>query len=113
VKVLHAICRQTWKSHQWPQDWKRSVFIPIPKIGNAKGCSNYHTFALISHTSKGILKISKPGFNSTGTKNFQMFKLDLEKAEEPDQIANNHWIIEKARGFQKNIYFYFIDCQGL
>ena len=111
--MLHAICWQTWKSHQWPQDWKRSVFIPIPKIGNAKGCSNYHTFALISHTSKGIHKISKPGFNSTGTKNFQMFKLDLEKAEEPDQIANNHWIIEKARGFQKNIYFYFIDCQGL
>ena len=113
VKVLHAICRQTWKSQQWPQDWKRSVFIPISKIGNAKGCSNYHTFALISHTSKGILKISKPGFNSTGTENFQMFKLNLEKAEEPDQIANIHWIIEKARGFQKNIYFYFIDCQGL
>ena len=57
VKVLHAICWQTWKSQQWPQDWKRSVFIPIPKIGTAKGCSNYHTFALISHMSKGILKI--------------------------------------------------------
>ena len=84
VKVLHAICRQTWKSQQWPQDWKRSVFIPISKIGNAKGCSNYHTFALISHTSKGIIKIYKPGFNSTGTENFQMFKLDLEKAEEPE-----------------------------
>ena len=72
------------------------------------------THLLSSHTwAKEYSKFSKPGFNNTGTKNFQMFKLDLEKAEEPDQIANIHWIIEKARGFQKNIYFYFIDCQGL
>ena len=57
VKVLHSICQQIWKTHQWPQDWKRSVFIPIPKKGNAKECSNYHTIALMSHASKVMLKI--------------------------------------------------------
>ena len=57
VKELHSICQQIWKTQQWPQDWKRSVFIPIPKKGNAKECSNYHTIALISHTSKVMLKI--------------------------------------------------------
>ena len=64
VKVLHSICQQIWKTQQWPQDWKRSVFIPLPKKGNAKECSNYCTNALISHTSKVMLKFSKPGFNS-------------------------------------------------
>ena len=64
VKVLHLICQQIWKK-QWPQDWKRSVFIPIPKKGNIKECSNYHTIVLISHTSKVMLKIPRPGFNST------------------------------------------------
>ena len=73
-----------WKTQQWPQDWKRSVFIPIPKKGNAKECSNYHTIALISHSSKVMLKFSKPGFNSTWTVKFQMFKLDLEKTEESE-----------------------------
>ena len=72
VKVLHSICQQIWKTQQWPQDWKKSVFIPIPKKGNAKECSNYHTIALISHASKVMLK------------HFQMFKLVLEKAEEPE-----------------------------
>ena len=65
VKVLYSICQQIWKTQQWPQDWKRSVFIPIPKKGNAKECSNYCTIALISHTSKICSKFSKPGFNST------------------------------------------------
>ena len=65
VKVLHSIGQQIWKTQQWPQDWKRSVFIPIPKKGNAKECSNYHTIVVISHTGKVLLKISKPGFNST------------------------------------------------
>ena len=83
VKVLHSMCQQIWKTQQWPQDWKRSVFIPIPKKGSAKECSNYHTIALISHASKLMLKISKPGFSNTGTVNFQMFKLDLEKTEKP------------------------------
>ena len=64
VKVLHSICQQIWKTQQWPQDWKRSVFIPIPKKGNAKECSNYSTITLISHASKVMLKIPKPGFKS-------------------------------------------------
>ena len=80
VKVLYSICQQIWKTQQWPQDWKRSVFIPIPNKGNAKECSNYRTITLISHTSKvKCSKFSKPGFNSTGTMNFQMFKVDLER----------------------------------
>ena len=84
VKVLHSICQQMWKSQQWPQDWKRSVFMLIPKKGNAEECSKYCTIALISQTSKLMLKILQSVFNSTWTKNFQMFKLDLEKAEEPE-----------------------------
>ena len=82
--MLHSICQQIWKTQQWPRDWKRSVFIPIPKKGNAKECSNYCTIALISHASKVMLKFSKPGFNRMWTVNFQIFKLDLEKAEEPE-----------------------------
>ena len=65
VKVLHSVCQQIWKTQQWPQDWKRSVFIPIPKKGNAKECSNYHTITFISHTSKVLLKIFQPGFSNT------------------------------------------------
>ena len=84
VKVLHSICQQIWKTQQRPQDWERSVFIPIPKKGNTKECSNYCTIALIPHASKVMLKILKAGFNSMSTMNFQMFKLDLEKAEEPE-----------------------------
>ena len=85
--MLHSICQQIWKTQQWPQDWKRSVLIPIPKKGNAKQCSNYITIALISHASKVMLKIlqAKLQFNSSMcTVNFQMFKLDLEKAEESE-----------------------------
>ena len=77
VKVLHSICQQIWKTQQ---DWKRSVFIPIPRKGNDKECSNYCTIALISHPSKVMLKFFKPGFNSRGSMKFQIFKLDLEKA---------------------------------
>ena len=65
VKVLHSICHQGWKTQQWPQDWKGSVFIPIPKKGNAKEYSNYHTIALIHNASKVMLKISMSGFNNT------------------------------------------------
>ena len=83
-KVLHSICQQIWKTQQWPQNWKRSVLIPIPKKGSAKECSNFHTIAFILHASKVMPKFSKPGFNSRWTVNFQMFKLDLEKAEEPE-----------------------------
>ena len=82
VKVLHSICQQIWKTQQWPQDWKMSVFISIPKKGNAKESSNYWTIALISHTSKVMLKILPPRFQQYMNQNVQMFKLDLEKAEE-------------------------------
>ena len=81
VKVLHSIGQQIWKTQQWPQDWKRSVFIPIPKKGNAKECSNYHTIALISHASKVMLKILQARLQQYMN---QMFKLVLEKAEEPE-----------------------------
>ena len=84
VIVLHSIWQQIWKTQQRPQDWKRSGFIPIPKKGNAKEYSNYHTVAFLSHASKVMLKFSKPGFNNTWTVNFQMFKLVLEKAEESE-----------------------------
>ena len=73
-----------WKTQQWPQDWKMSVFIRVPKKGNAKECSNYRTIALISHASKVMLKILQPGFSNMWTMNFQMFNLVLEKAEEPE-----------------------------
>ena len=78
MKVLHAICQQIWKMQQWPQDCKRSVFIPIPKKGNPKECSNYRTVALISHVSKAMLKILQARLQQYV--NFQMFKLNLEKA---------------------------------
>ena len=84
VKVLHSISQQIWKTQQWPQDWKRSIFIPFPKKGNVKECSNYRPIALISHASKVSLKILKPGFSNMWTVNFLMFELVLEKAEEPE-----------------------------
>ena len=80
VKLLHSICQQMWKTQQWPQDWERSVFIPIQKKGKAKECSNYRTIALISHASKVMLKILQARLQQY----FQMFKLVLEKTEEPE-----------------------------
>ena len=110
VKMLHSICQQIWKTQQWPQDWKRSVFIPIPKKGNPEECSNYCTIALISHTSKVMLKILQARL-------LQYVKCELPDGQAGfrkgrgtrDQIANIHWIIKKAREFQKSIYFCFID----
>ena len=84
MNVLHSICQQIWKTQQWPQDWKRSVFIPIRKKGNPKECSNYRTIALISHASKVMLKILQARLQQYMTENFQMCKLVLEKAEEPE-----------------------------
>ena len=84
VKVLHSTGQQIWKTQQWPQHWKRSVFIPMPKKRNTKECSNYCTIALISHASKEWTKWSKPGFSNTWIVNFQMFKLVLEKAKESE-----------------------------
>jgi len=79
VKVLHSICQQIWKTQQWSQDWKMSVFIPIPKKGNAKECSNFCTIALISHASKEMLKILQARLQQYVNMNFHIFKLDLEK----------------------------------
>ena len=76
VKLLHSTCQQIWETQQWPQDWKRSVFIPIPKKGKAKECSNYSTNALISQASKVMLKILQARIQQYETMNFQMFKLD-------------------------------------
>ena len=78
VKALHSICQQIWKTQQWPQDWKMSVFIPIPKKGNAKECSNYCTITLISHTSKVTLKILQARLQQYMNSDFYMFKLDIE-----------------------------------
>ena len=84
MKVLHSTCQQIWKTQQWPKDWKRSVFIPIPKKGNAKECSNYCTIALISHARKVMLKILQARLQQYVNRKFLMFKLVLEKAEEPE-----------------------------
>ena len=84
VKMLYSICLQIWKTQKWHQDWKRLVFNPIPKKGSAKECSNYHTIALISHTSKAMLKILQARLQKYMNVNFQIFKLALKKAEEPE-----------------------------
>ena len=110
VKVLHSICQQIWKSQQWPRDWKRSVFIPIPKKANGKEFSSYCTVALISHTSKVMLKILQARLQQYVNCELPDVQAGFRKGiGTRDQIANIHWIIEKAREFQKNIYFCFID----
>ena len=110
VKVLHSICQQTWKTQQWPQDWKRSVFIPIPKKSNAKECSNYHIIVLISHASKVILKILQDRLQQFMNRELPNVQAGFRKGRGTrDQIANICWIIKKAREFQKNIYFCFTD----
>ena len=111
VKVLHSICQHIWKTQQWLQDWKRSVFIPIPKKGNAKECSNYRTIALISHTSKVMLKILQERPQQYVNHELADVQAGFRKGRGTrDQIASIHWIIKKAREFQKkNIYFCFID----
>ena len=98
-----------WKTYQWPQDWKRSVFIPIPKKGYAKECSNYCTILLISHPSKVMLKIFKLGINNMWTGKLQMYKLDLEKAEEPEIKLPTSTGLSKKQGNLKKTYFCSID----
>ena len=99
-----------WKTVPWALDWKRSVFIPIPKKGNAKECSNYHTIALISHTSKVMLKNLQARLEQYMNREFPDIQAGFKKGRGTrDQIANICWIIQKAREFQKNIYFCFID----
>ena len=110
VKVLHSICQQIWKTQQWSQDWKRSVFIPIPKKGNAKECSNYHTITLISHASKVMLKILQARLQQYVNREHPYVQDGFRRGRGTrDQIANIHWIIEEAREVQKNIYFCSID----
>ena len=110
VKVLPSICQQIWKTQQWPQGWKRSVFIPIPKKGNGKECSDYHTVALISNASKIMLKILQARPQQCMNCELPDVQTGIRKGRGTrDQIANILWIIEKAREFQKNIYFCFID----
>ena len=110
VKVLHSICQQIWKTQQWPQDWKRSAFIPIPKKCNAKECSNYCTNALISHTSKVMFKILQARLQQYMNHELPDVQAGFRKGRGiRDQIVNIHWIIKKARGFQENIYFCFIE----
>ncbi|ELR53589.1 hypothetical protein M91_10569, partial [Bos mutus] len=108
---------QVWKTQQWPQDWKRSVFIPVPKKGNAKECSNYCTIVLISHANEVMLKILKARLQHHIKVLQQYVNYELPDVQAGfrkgrgtrDQIANIRWIMEKAREFQKNIYFCFID----
>ena len=110
VKVLHSIDQQIWKTQQWPHDWKRSVFISILKKGNAKACPNYHTIALISHTSKVMFKILQATLQQYLNRELPDVQAGFRKGRGTrDQIDNIHWIMEKAREFQKNIYFCFID----
>ena len=98
VKVLHSICQQIWKTQQWPQDWKRSVFIPIPKKGNAKECSNYRTIARISHTSKVMLKILQARLQQYVNRELPGVQSSFRKGRRTgDQIANICWIIEKSK----------------
>ena len=110
VKVLHSICQQIWKTQQWPQDWKRSVFIPIPKNDNAKECSNYCTIALISHVSRVMLKILQGRLQQYVEQELPDVQAGFRKVRGiRDQIANICWIMKKAKEFQKNVYFCFID----
>ena len=109
MKVSPSICQQIWRTQQWPQDWKRSVFIPIPKKGNAKEYSNYYTILLISHTSKVMFKILQARLQQYLNYELPDVKAGFRKGRGTrDQIANINWIIEKAKEFQKNIYFCFL-----
>ena len=108
VKVLHSICQQIWKTQQWPQDWKRSVFIPIPKKGNAKECSNYHTIALISHAGKVMLKILQDRLQQYVNRELPDVPAGLRKGRTTrDQIANIRWIIKKARVPEKHLFLLY------
>ena len=104
VKVLHSICQQLWKIQQWPQDQKRLVFIPVSKKGNGKECSNYHTIALISHTSKVMLKSLQARLQQYVNRELADIQAGFRKGRGTrDQVANIRWIMEKAKEFQKNI----------
>ena len=100
MEVMHSICQQIWKMQQWPQNWKRSVVIPIPKKGNDKECSNYSTIALVSHASKVMLKILPARFQQYVNRKLPDVQAGFRKGRETrDQIANIYWIIQKAKEF--------------
>ena len=108
--AFQSCIMQIWKTPQWPQDWKRAVFIPIPKKGNAKECSNYCTTALISHASNVMLKILQARLQQYVNHELPDVQTGFRKGRRTrDQIANIRWIMEKAREFQKTIYFCFLD----
>ena len=110
VKVVHSICQQIWKTQQWPQAWKTSVFIPIPKKGNAKECSNYCMIALTSHARKVMLKILQARLQQHMNRELPDVQAGFRKGRGTrDQIANIRWIMGKAGEFQKNISFCFFD----
>ena len=110
LKVLHSITQQIWKTQQWPQDQKRSIFIPIPKKGKAKKCSTHHTIALVSHASKVMLKILQVTLQQYVKRELPDIQGRFRKGRGTrDQIVNICWIIEKAREFQTNIFFSFTD----
>ena len=109
--MLHSIFQPFWKTQQWPQDWQRSVFIPIPKKSNVKECSNLCTIVLISHASKAVLKILQTRLQQYMNWEIPDVQAGFRKGRGTrDQIANICWIIEQTREFQENIYFCFIDC---
>ena len=104
MKVMHSICQQIWEAQQWPQDWKSSVFIPVPKKDNPKECSNYRTIALISHTSKVMLKIHQARLQQYVNSEFPDVQAGFREGRETrDQIGNIHRIIEKARVPEKHL----------
>ena len=111
IKVFHSICQQIWKTKQWPQDWKRSILISIPKKGSTKECANHQTIALISYASKIMLKILHVRLQHYVNQELPDVQAGFRKGRGTRyQIDNIRWIIEKAREFQKNIYLCFIDC---
>ena len=108
VKVLHSLCQQIWKTQQWPQDWKRSVYISIPKKSNAKECSNYHTIALISHASKVMLKILQARLQQYVNRELPDVQAGFRKGRGArDQIANIRWIIKTARVPEKHLFLLY------
>ena len=115
VKVLHSICQQIWKTQQWPQDWKRSVFIPIPKQGNAKECSNYHTIALISHARKVMLKILQDRLQQYLNRELPDVQAGFRKGRGTrDQIVNIHRINWKSKRVpEKHLLLLYWLCQSL
>ena len=114
VKVQHSICHQSWKTKQWPQDWKRSVFIPIPKNGNDKEYSDYCIIALISDHSKVMLKILQMRFQQCMNQECPDVQAGFRKGRGiRDQIANIHWIIEKAKVQAKHLLLFYCLCQTL